>query len=224
MKKVSLLVICALLSVALFAQTRTDNKPADQQPSDDLQALQTANALAKYGYKAQSASALIGAAEILASVPTQPLDAKPTSEGTGTGSTVTTPEFTAANLLADGKKLAGKDKTLLAWANEVEKSLNSKTRGAIGGPQWAVNVIPGRVTHYYDISFRGNELAEVGIFGSGTSDLDFYIYDSSGRLVISNESIYDGVIFTFVPTRPGVFRIVIVNRGSNANRYELVTN
>jgi len=225
MKKVSLLVIFALLSFGLFAQTQgqTANKPAAEQPSDDLTALQTANALARYGYKAQSASALIGAAEILSQVPTQPLGVDPTRDGTGS-TDVATPEFSAAKLLEDGIKLAGKDKTLLAWAKEVDKALKSKTRGAIGGPKWAVDVIASRATHYYDISFQGNLLAEVGIFGAGTSDLDFYIYDSNGRLVISDESRYDGVIFSFVPTRPGVFRIVILNRGPNANRYELITN
>jgi hypothetical protein len=221
MKKISLLVIFTVIGFSLFAQT--ENKPAAQPLSENLLALQTANALARYGYSAQSASALIGAAEIFAQIRTQPLGVQPERQQSGS-TAVETPEFTPANLLADARRIAGRDATMIAWANEVERSLNTTTRGAVGGPKWAVDVIPNGGTHTYDISFRAGEYSEVAISGNGASDLDLYIYDGYGNLVIGDEGYSDQSTLWFVASRTGVFRIVIKNWGPRANRYGLYTN
>jgi len=220
MKKVSLLVIFAVVGFALFAQTA--NKPASEQLPEDILALQTANALARYGYQAQSASALIGAAEIYASVRTQPLGIQPTREQTGSDS-VTTPEFTPANLLADGKRLAGRDRTMLAWADEVQKSLNTRTRGAVGGPKFATNVIPAGGTHTYEINFRAGEQAVIEVYSSGAGDLDLYVYDVNGLFIADERTYFNAGVF-FPVARAGIFRIVVRNCGPYAARYELYTN
>ena len=221
MKKIPLLVIFTLIGYSLFAQT--GNKPAAEPLPADLLALQTANSLARYGYSAQSASALIGAAEIFARIRTQPLGVTP--ERTNSDPvTAETPEFTPANLLADGKKLAGKDKTLLAWAAEVEKSLNTRTRGAVGGPKSAMSVIAGGDTHTYAINLRGGERTDIALIGDASSDLDLYILDSYGNLIIGDEGHTDIARLWVIPTITGSFTVVVKNYGPRANRYEMYTN
>ena len=218
MKKISLLVIFTVIGFSLFAQT--DNKPAAQPLSENLLALQTANALARYGYSAQSASALIGAAEIFAQIRTQPLGVQPERQQSGS-TAVETPEFTPANLLADARRIAGRDATMLAWANEVERSLNTTTRGAVGGPRSARDIIVGRDTHTYSVQLRGGELTDITLIGSGVSDLDLYLYDANGNYIIGDEGYDDFGLVWIVPPRTGTYRIVVRNLGNNNNRYDL---
>lgn len=71
MKKPFLLLIAMVLFLASNAQdTKT---PSTEKPSEELENLQLASQLAKYGYKTYSATALIEAAKIMNSVNTQEL-------------------------------------------------------------------------------------------------------------------------------------------------------
>ena len=88
--------------------------------SEEMASIQTAFQLAEYGYKNGSASSLLCAAEILAQVPKQEMKTKATQDESGTKEAqAEKKQYTAEQLLADGKKLAGKDKTLLAYAKTV---------------------------------------------------------------------------------------------------------
>ena len=218
MKKISLLVIFTVLAVSLFAQT--ENKPVSEPLSDDMLALQTANSLARYGYSVQSASALIGAAEIYARIQTQPMSVQP-QRGQSAAATAETPEFTPANLLADARRIAGRDATMIAWADEVQRSLNTRTRGAVGGPRSARDIIVGRDTHTYSVQLRGGERTDITLIGSGVSDLDLYLYDANGNYIIGDEGYDDFGLVWIVPPRTGTYRIVVRNLGNNNNRYEL---
>lgn len=223
MKKMSLLVLFTAIAVSLFAQAQTGTKDA-KAPSDDFTSLQTANSLARYGYSVQSASALICAAEILAQIKTQPLGSKGQSSQKGTEQ-VNTPEYTPANLLKDAKKFAGNDKTMLAWAADVEKSLNNtKTRGAAGGPKEGREVAYGQGTVTFNIAFRANEWAEVYVSGSGSSILDIFIYDNNGNLVARTDvNTYDAYV-SWVPRWTGSYQVVVRNLGNASNRFQLFTN
>jgi hypothetical protein len=143
---------------------------------------------------------------------------------TSGSSEVTTPEFTPANLLADAKKFTGKDKVMLAWIAAVEKSLQARTRGAVGGPRNAREVVYGDGTMTYQLGFRANELAEIVVAGSGASDLDLYVFDANGNIIVGDEGYSDDCFVSWVPKWTGTFQIVVVNRGRAANRYELYTN
>jgi len=220
MKKMSLLAIFIAITVSLFAQTATKEARA---PSDDFTALQTANNLARYGYSVRSASALIGAAEILAQIQTQPLGAQGQHSEAGAAQ-VNTPEYTPANLISDAKKFAGNDKTMLDWAAEVEKSLNTKTRGAAGGPKEGRDVASGQGTVTYRIAFRANEWAEIYVSGNGASILDIFVYDENGNLIESSDvNTYDAYV-SWIPKWTGSYSVVVKNWGNAANRFVLVTN
>jgi hypothetical protein len=224
MKKACILAVLCGICVSLAAQS--GDKPASSQPvSPGLSAIQTANNLAKYGYSNFSASALIGAAEILARVQTQALDANPTSGAaqTAAGTKTEKPEFTPGNLIADAKKFAAGDSTMLSWAAKVEGSLGS-TRGAVGGPKRGQSSVNARGTDQYTIAFTAGRLAEILVSGDGDTDLDLYVYDSNNNLIASSEDYSDDCYVSWVPRWTGNFIIKIVNRGSVFNRYVIVTN
>lgn len=68
-------IICILLALAFLCTAKAqEQKPVSKnKPSEDLENLQLAAQLAKYGYKTFSADALIEAAKIMSSVKTQDL-------------------------------------------------------------------------------------------------------------------------------------------------------
>lgn len=225
MKKIAMfLAVCMMGAMLSFAQSEDEVKAESQTPiSAEMKALQTAYSLAEYGYSVESASALIEAAEIVASVPTQPLTDVKIEGETATGTSGKT--YTAEQLLEDGKKLAAGDKTLLKLANEVEKSIKKGTRGAVGGPRYAYNAVSAGHSIYYYISFRAREYAEVLVQSFSNVDLDLYIYDENGHLIASDSSYRSDAYVCFVPRWTGVFKVVVKNRSSRfVGDYKLTTN
>jgi len=228
MKKLFVIVLFCALCVTVFAQvSETGEKPASPTPSSPaMDALQTAYALAQYGYANSSASALIGAAEILARTQTQEAN----NQGEQKGQTpdadkkVEKPKYTAANLLADGKKLAGRDNALLAWAKKVEDSLKITTKGAIGGPRYQIDRVGAGGTITYRVSFRPYELAEIVVVGDGDTDLDLYVYDINGVLITRDENYSDRCYVSFIPYVNLPFSIVVKNRGRVYNQFAIATN
>jgi hypothetical protein len=226
MKKLFLAVLISGICGGLFAQQTPDKPESSQSASPAMQSIQIANSLAKYGYANYSASALIEAAEILAQTQTQALGEKPTSDAKDTDDSKdeSKPEFTAENLLADAKKYAAGDATMLAWAEKVENSLGSKARGAVGGPREGFNSVYARSTDTYQLAFRAGQLAEIIVCGDGDTDLDLYVYDAYGNLAAYSDDYYDDCFVSWVPSWTGSYTIKVVNRGRVHNRYIIVTN
>lgn len=223
MKKKFALVLMLCLCVALFAQVG-DHKPEGTSNSD-LEAIQIARQLAKYGYDNQSAAALIGAAEILVQISTQPLNANPVIED-GSVSEVKNDslEITPENLIADARQLAARDSTMLAWATQVEGALRSRTRGAVGGPKWDIEIVNAYASNYYYLTFHAGQLAQVYVSGDGDTDLDLYIYDQNGYLVAFDEHWSDECFVQWVPQRTQTYTIEVKNWGRVWNQYYLSTN
>jgi hypothetical protein len=236
MRKVLFLAAMFLLCVSLFAQVGENGvKPESSAPaSPDVEALQTAALLAKYGYDTGSASALIGAAEILVLIDTQPLATAGTQSGqtADSGAKSGDPVYTPANLLADARRMAGRDATMLAWASAVEAEMNDRaaraasatgTRGS-GYPKYQVDRVNAFSTIRYQLQFYGNQWAEIMVSGDGDTDLDLYIYDSNGILVAYDEGYTDDCYVRFIPRWTGYFTIVIKNLGRVYNQFQIWTN
>lgn len=224
MKKLFLLVCLCSLAFAAFAQ---DEKPESNRPaSPEISALQTAAGLAKYGYANYSATALVEAAKIFAETKTQPLDVIAEHGKTETVTDKNNPvSFDSGQLLADAKKFAGKDKTILAYIKRVEKSIASgSTRGAVGGPKATKERVLGKDVDSYKIKFWAKELAEICVSGDGDTDLDLYVYDENGNLIESDTDYTDECVVRWVPAWTGNFIIKIVNRGALYNNYVIWTN
>jgi hypothetical protein len=225
MKKLLTAAVLLGCGMVLFAQSPSAAKTAGSAPPEGLTALQTAFSLAKYGYANYSASALIGAAEIIAAVQTQALGATGERAGAAAGSAKTAHgEFTAPNLLADAKKYAAGDATLLAWADKVEKSLGTKTRGAVGGPKEGGDVVAAGSTITYKLPFRAGQDATIFVSGDGSTDLDLYILDENGNLIAYDEDYSDDCLVRWNPRWTGSFQIVVKNQGRTWNRFVIATN
>lgn len=225
MKKLILSAI--LCGFAMFSFAQEEKQPAQQPASKEVAALRMAHSLAKYGYENYSASSLIEAARIIAQTPTHALEAQVTKgEASGKVEAKTNkPEFTPANLLADAKKIADGDATLLALANQVEKLANeTETRGRVEGPGRTVTTAAANSTDTFVIRFRTNELAEILVSGDGDTDLDLYVYDSSGNLIEKDDDYSDDCYVRWVPKWTGAFTVKVANRGGVYNKYIMLTN
>ena len=222
MKKMFFAVFFIVFALFLFAQTdeaKSDIKP----PSEDLANLQLANNLARYGYAAESPSALIGAAEIMIRVQTQALKAE-IERSQGAQAQAVEQEYNPAALLADAKKLAKGNSTMISWANDVEKALNSRTRGAVGGPKEGCDIARGGESIKFLIDFRANQLAEVLVIGNGATVLDIFVYDKNGKLVARTDVYTADAYINWVPGYTGTYQVVVKNTGSFNNLFGILTN
>lgn len=225
MKKTILIACLCCLSFGAFAQE--EKAVVDQPVSPEMTALQTAANLAKYGYATYSPTALIEAARIFGTTKVQDADFENTKV-----SSATTEEkdskvsFEPSQLLADAKKYAGKDKTVLALVKKVEEEIASagSTRGAVGGAKYGEGRVYGKDYTEYTAKFWANELAEVIVVGDGDTDLDLYVYDANGNLIASDSDYTDQCVCRWVPSWTGAFVIRIVNRGAVYNDYAIATN
>ena len=233
MKKVFFLSIIALSAVMVScnktaAPQDSEKEVCEAKASTEVSALRTADALAKYGYEEESASALIEAANILVSTPTQDLVAEEffAGEKKDDGGKAAAEHLSPAKLIADAKTLT-EDKTILAMAAKVEEKIFAEaegTRGAVGGAKYGRDKVYANDYTYYNVKFWANEMAEVAVSGDGDTDLDLYIYDENGNLITSDTDYTDDCYVRFTPRWTGVFKIKIVNRGRVYNHYVIANN
>ena len=224
---ISVIALSALMVSCNKQQAQSEQKDEIAAPaSQSVSALRTAMDLAKYGYEVKSASALIEAADILASTPTQKLDAtiERGEENANETEKVEKNQPTVDQLLADARELALEDATLLAMADKVTDKQNNLTRGAVDGPFIDCDRVPAHGYVTYTLAFRANEIAEIVVSGDGDTDLDLYVYDENGNLGVSDTDYTDDCYVRFYPKWTGYFRVKIVNRGGVYNNYAIITN
>ena len=226
----TILALCVMSATSVFAQKEVEEeKPSiEREASDEITSLQTAYALAKYGYANNSASALIGATEILAQVPTQKLDVSAEQQGTKADNEKTASEsgYTAEKLLEEVKKLLGKNKTLAKWISEVERLVKkSGTRGAVGGPKYQYSWAYGyNGTTRFIVPFYANRPAEIYIDSVDWADLDLYVYDSNWNLVARDTSYDLDCYVCFYPRRTERFYVIIKNTSRWDSCFQILTN
>jgi hypothetical protein len=63
----------------------------------------------------------------------------------------------------------------------------------------------------YKVTFRQGERAEVAVMGQGTTDVDLFIYDESGRLVAADEADTDFCLCRWYPAKTQTYRVVVKN-------------
>ncbi|MDO4557068.1 MAG: hypothetical protein Q4B70_18310 [Lachnospiraceae bacterium] len=225
MKKIVLLALFCVAIASVFAQ---ENKPAiEGKPSKDVEMIRLANNLAKYGYENFSALSLIEAASILNDIATQelnPVSFEKGLEGENSGVKKDKPGFTVDNLLSDATKFADGNENLLALVNEAKAKVGAVTRGRVGGPGRTVSSVNGNSSDTYQIRFIANQYAEILVSGDGDTDLDLYVYDSNGNLIVKDDDYTDDCYVRWIPAWTGNFIVKIVNRGPVYNNYVLVTN
>lgn len=217
-------LICAVC-VSLNAQNIETKEVAT--PNRTLADLQMGYSIARYAYEHQSAPLLVEAANIVGNISLAALQYESmerSNNGSAIGNKASKMTFDAMTMLADAKKLAGKDASVVAKASEVERAISEKTKRSVDGPYYHTDIIYGKSTDTYRVKFRGGESAEVLVSGDGDTDLDLYIYDANGNLIDKDVDYTDDCVCIWTPRRTGTFTIKIVNRGRISNRYVLATN
>jgi hypothetical protein len=217
-----------ILTIAFFAFNIANAQEAEVKEEaavtpQSVETLNLAGQLAKYGYANNSPSALIQAAELYLSVPKEELKAESVTPSKGTETAKTTGvSHDPKKLLADAKVMADGDQTLLALIDKAQES--AKTRGAVGGAKYASSRVYAKDADEYVVRFRGGETAAVYVSGDGDTDLDVYIYNSSGSLVTSDTDYSDECVCIWRPASTASYKIRIKNRGNVYNDYTIVTN
>jgi hypothetical protein len=96
--------------------------------------------------------------------------------------------------------------------------------GRLYGPRIDFRRAPAYSTVTYTETFVGGQVARVSIVGDGTTDLDLYVYDEYGYLVVRATGLSDIESVLWVPARTGTYRIEVRNLGVVYNNYLLTTN
>ena len=215
----SMFALCAMMCATAQVE---DAKNAPKTAG--IEQLQLAKQLAIYGYDNGSPTALIEAARIMSGVQFDGLEAQVTrSEGQDVESPNGDRKMTAATLIADAKKLAGDDKQILALADGVIIA-GAGTRGAVGGERGQNDVVYGRSYNDYVVAFKKGIIAQIGVSGNGNSDLDLYVYDENGNVIVADTDYSDDCYVSWYPRWTGNYLIRVVNQGTYRNYFTIVTN
>lgn len=227
MKRITLLTVAILL---LFPAIAQETKPEiDATPSKEVELLRLANNLAKYGYDRFSAMALVEAASIFSEISTQELtpesyEQEVHSDNPTEAKKIQKVEFSPETLLNDAEKFADGNANLLAIISKEKEALNNVTRGRVGGPARRFTSVDGYSTDTFRISFVEGQYAEVLVSGDGDTDLDLYVYDSNGNLIVYDDDYTDDCYVRWIPAWTGTFVVKILNRGPVYNEYVIITN
>lgn len=226
MKKLTILLIFALLG-GLLINVQAQDKPAREvNPGSALSQVTMAQELANYGYQHKDALSLLTAAQILAN---SPVTALKIESNTSEGSTEENPktEPIIADLLNPEKLVAdaiifGKDNPqILALASKITFD---KSRGAVDGASISYDRVLAKGIDVYRIAFYGKLPAEIAVVGDGDTDLDLYVYDENANLIAKDDDYTDRCYVSWMPQWTGSFIIKVVNRGSIYNNYGIATN
>lgn len=101
-------------------------------------------------------------------------------------------------------------------------SLLGDVQAAIpGGARHDIHRVEALDADLFELTFTEKREAIVSIAGDGETDLDLYIYDRHGNLIVCDEGTSDSCTVRFWPFRTGTFRIVVRNRGKVFNVYKI---
>ena len=92
------------------------------------------------------------------------------------------------------------------------------------GPGTAVVNLGPYASKDYQETFVGGQVAKVSIAGTGATDVDVFVYDMNGQLVVQGIGLTDIEIISFVPSYTQSYRIVVENLGGYSNNVILLTD
>lgn len=85
------------------------------------------------------------------------------------------------------------------------------------------SVAPG-ATDIFEINFKANEAAQVGVVGLGGADLDLRVFDESWNEICASAGDSGREYCSWVPATTGMFRIRVRNQGKAPEDYVFATN
>ena len=82
--------------------------------------------------------------------------------------------------------------------------------------------VDAQQVRWHKLYFRAGEMVDIEVIGDGTGDLDLYIFDRSGRVIIDRaEGFTDHETSSVEIYQSGYFWIKVLNRDAYYNDYEL---
>lgn len=215
-------------------KTQSNVKTEAAAATPEVQAVQSvslARDLAAYGQRAKSPEALAVAAQILLDNPTRDMQAEKQEEAGqekpaegAAKADVAQPSLDPAKLLTEAEGMAAGNQTTLTLIRELKSRATVKTRGRSGGPAQRRDRVSARSTDIYNVTFQGGRPAIIRVSGDGDTDLDLYVYDENGNLIVSDTDTTDECLVMWTPRWTGRFRIKVSNMGRIYNNYILLTN
>lgn len=180
--------------------------------------------LAAWGRADKNPLALIVAAQIRQRTPARPIVRSPEQSGEAAGAAAATAESETSveGLLAEAVKLAGKDATIAALADDVR---GSATKGLVAGAGMSrATVRPAGTDWYRKLKFEGSRYAEAYVELSGVGSVHVSIYDEAGNLVCRDPNPSAVAYCGWTPSRTATFDVKVENRSAVAVPYRMFTN
>jgi len=183
--------------------------------------LQMASTLFSVGHNSRDPLALVVAARITKVLGGVEVDIKPDRKGAAQSTQKPGQSVSPDSMLVEALDLAKGEKITNLLIDETA-AMGAAT--GEGQPRTHHDTVPGGATDVYSIVFSSGQLAEIGIAGDGSGDLDLFVYDENDHLVCRSTGISDREYCQWWPRWTGPFRIEIQNLGAAANLYRLATN
>ena len=182
--------------------------------------LQMASTLFSVGHNSRDPLALVVAARITKVLGGVEVDIKPDRKGAAQSTQKPGQLVSPDSILVEARDLAKGEKI----TNLLIEETAAMGTAAAGRPKTHQDTVQAGATDVYSVVFSGGQLAEIGIAGDGSGDLDLFVYDENDHLVCRSTGISDREYCQWWPRWTGPFRIEIQNLGAAANLYRLATN
>ena len=192
--------------------------PAADEP---IARLQISSDLLAVGRDTKDPLVLIVAARIMKALGGTEVDLKPEGRAAAVGAQKSGQPVSADSILVEAHDLANGEKITNLL---IDETAAMGTAAGAGQPKTHQDTVQPGATDVYNIVFSGGQLAEAGLAGDGSDDLDLLVYDENDHLVCRSTASSDREYCRWWPRWTGPFRIEIQNLGTVANLYRVATN
>jgi hypothetical protein len=196
------------------------NGPKAPAADEPIARWQMASDLLAFGRDIKDPLVLVIAARIAKALGGIEVDLKPEGKAAG-GPQKSGQPVSADSILVEARDLAKGEKITNLL---IEETTAMRVAGGAGQPKTHQDTVQAGATDIYSVVFSAGQLAEAGIAGDGSGDLDLLVYDENDHLVCRSTGSSDREYCRWWPRWTGPFRIEIQNLGSAANLYRIAMN
>jgi hypothetical protein len=196
------------------------NGPKAPATDEPIARWQMASDLLAFGRDTKDPLVLIIAARITKALGGTEVDLKPDGRAAGSPQKLGQP-VSADSILVEARDLAKGEKITNLL---IDETAAMGVAGRVGQPKTHQDTVQPGATDVYSVVFSGGQLAEAGIAGDGSGDLDLLVYDENDHLVCRSTGSSDREYCRWWPRWTGPFRVDIQNLGTAANLYRIAMN
>ncbi|MBV8132488.1 MAG: hypothetical protein JO282_08270, partial [Alphaproteobacteria bacterium] len=175
-------------------------------PSTDepIARLQMASDLLAFGRDTRDPLVLIVAARITKALGGTEVDLKPEGRTATESAQKSGQPVSADSILVEARDLAKGEKITNLL---IDETVTMGAAAGAGQPKTHQDTVQAGATDVYSVVFSGGQLAEAGLAGDGSGDLDLLVYDENDHLVCRSTGSSDREYCRWWPRWTGSFRI-----------------